>query len=345
MQNIVYKIGMKKSFIYVAMMVMSTVMLLTACNGDEPLPAPVVINYHFASKSEGQQLMASNTAYYNSLNQNDIDWRMKRTGATLDELKALGQASVCEFSGKEKKKLAEAVKFVGQRLAALGVGSLPFPQEDIVFVKTTTDEEPDAGAYTHGTVIYVGGPALKEKLNNKKWMHYAVAHELFHCLTRNSPDFRRKMYSLIGFTATGTDFTFSPEITEKIFTNPDVEHYDSYAEFTIEGIKRRCTLMALYTAAWAEAYAEVGEEASFFDFSDSYLVPIDALDTYYPISEVPDFWDVVGKNTDYVLAPEECMADNFAFAVVYGAKGLDYETPELIEALINSLKEEYGVEE
>ena len=51
MQNIVYKIGMKKSFIYVAMMVMSAVMLLTACNGDEPLPAPVVINYHFASLS------------------------------------------------------------------------------------------------------------------------------------------------------------------------------------------------------------------------------------------------------------------------------------------------------
>ena len=56
-----------------------------------------------------------------------------------------------------------------------------------------------------------------------------------------------------------------------------------------------------------------------------------------------DWYREVMKNGT-VLAPEECMADNFAFAVVYGAKGLDYETPELIEAVIGALKEEYGVE-
>jgi hypothetical protein len=42
----------------------------------------------------------------------------------------------------------------------------------------------------------------------------------------------------------------------------------------------------------------VGDEASFFDFKEAVLVPIDALDTYYPVEEVPDFWDVVGRNTE-----------------------------------------------
>ena len=58
----------------------------------------VVINYHFATLAEGQQLLMSNTEYYNSLTHNDIEWRMKKTGATLDELKAMAKASVQEFS-------------------------------------------------------------------------------------------------------------------------------------------------------------------------------------------------------------------------------------------------------
>ena len=48
-----------------------------------------------------------------------------------------------------------------QRLEAMGVGSLPFPSEDIVFVKTTMAEEGYSAAYTHKTEIYVGEKLLK----------------------------------------------------------------------------------------------------------------------------------------------------------------------------------------
>ena len=68
------------------------------------------------------------------------------------------------------------------------------------------------------------------------------------------------------------------------------------------------------------------------------LVPIDALDTYYLVEEASDFWDVVGRNTDYVTAPEECMADNFGNALVYGLDGKEYQTPELIANIINALR-------
>ena len=38
------------------------------------------IHYHCATKAEGQQLIVANTDYYNSLNQMDLDWRMKKKG-------------------------------------------------------------------------------------------------------------------------------------------------------------------------------------------------------------------------------------------------------------------------
>ena len=67
-------------------------------------------------------------------------------------------------------------------------------------------------------------------------------------------------------------------------------------------------------------------------------VPIDALDTYYTIDEASDFWDVVGRNTDYVIAPEECLADNFGFTLAYGFDGMDYQTPGLIADIYDALR-------
>ena len=63
-----------------------------SCQKDDPKEKTSEINYHFATIAEGQQLLAANTEYYNSLNQNNIDWRMRRTGSSLDEL-----TSSCQY--------------------------------------------------------------------------------------------------------------------------------------------------------------------------------------------------------------------------------------------------------
>ena len=319
------------------MMAQQTMVMPTALKSGAPRTG--VINYHCASLTEGQQLLLGNNEYFNSLTQNDIDWRMKKTGATLDEMKAMGKAAVRAFGESEKAAIAKGVDYVMKRLEAMGVGSLPFPSEDIVFIKTTMAEEGYAAAYTHKTEIYVGDDLLKLAESNPSEFYEIMAHEMFHCLTRNSPSFRSKMYGLIGFTVTSTDYVFSPAISKMIITNPDVEHIDNYATFTIDGVKRKCELIVLYTKTWAEASTEVGDDAVFFNFCQPVLVPVDALDTYYPVSQVPDFWDVVGRNSEYVFAPEECLADNFAYAVIYGIDGREYKTPRLIADIIALLKE------
>ena len=313
--------------------------VLTSCQKDNSIVVSDTskINYHFASKTEGQKLLADNTEYYNSLNQNDIEWRMKKTGATLDELKAFAQTCVRDFTDEEKAAVVDAMEFIEGKLQSKGA-TLPFPKEDIVFVKTTMEEESGAGAYTYKTDIYLGEVLLWYGFTNPYYFREIIAHEIFHCLTRNSPEFRRQMYRLIGFAVTGTDYVFAPDIQNKILSNPDVEHIDNYAEFTINGVKRNCELITIYSKTWAEASAEAGDNASFFNFFQTVLVPVDELDTYYSTEEATDFWDVVGENTSYVFAPEECLADNFSYAVVYGLDGMTYKTPQLIADIINLLK-------
>ena len=113
------------------------------------------IHYHCASMEEGQRLIVANTDYYNSLNQMDLDWRMRKKGATKEELVDFAKSCVQEFTDKEKERIAGAIAYIEKRLHEMGA-NLPFPKDDIVFIKTSMQEEGDAGAYTHKTEIYIG---------------------------------------------------------------------------------------------------------------------------------------------------------------------------------------------
>ena len=58
----------------------------------------------------------------------------------------------------------------------------------------------------------------------------------------------------------------------------------------------------------------------------------------YTSEEAENFWDVFGKNAGCVIAPEETMADTFAFTIVYGLDGKEYNSPEIIQSIDAYLK-------
>ena len=148
------------------------------------------INIRFASKEEGQLLIKSNTRYYNRLTQMDIDWRAKKENATLDELIASAQSHVLDFTEADKNLVKQTVKFIEKRFDELDC-QIPIPDE-IIFIKTTMEDEGNAYAYTSGNMII-----LNESCIERYGIKELIAHELFHCITRHSPEFRQKMYNLI----------------------------------------------------------------------------------------------------------------------------------------------------
>ena len=335
------------------MMLLLAVMFAACSKSDKPVvpPAPpsgTTINYHLATADEARTLMQGNTEHYAKMSQLDIDWRLEKTGGTLSELQEMAWQQTRDFTEGEKQLFATAIGIIEDSLRQMGC-SLPIPPE-IVFIKTTMKEEGGPSAYTIKNQIFFGEKYIAKKMpqvgktaeeNQAALMDFTVtvAHELFHTTTRNSPAFRQQMYDLIGFTVMPQDIVFPEVIANRILINPDVEHMDNYAEFTIGGKKTRCEIVAFYTKTWAEAHAEHGDDIDFFGFAKTFLVPIDDMSRTYPIRDVSDFWDVVGRNTDYVIAPEECLADNFAFAVVRGMHpAKPYATPELIGNIIALLK-------
>ena len=297
------------------------------------------IPHRFASAEEGRELMLSNNEnYYDKFSQNDLDFKMKKTGTTMDEYKEYAGRQVQEFSFFEKNYIDSCIKDMEKTLDKNGY---VLPEiEEIVFIKTTMEEEPGASGYTHGTQIYLQGtiitfntfghilPGFDEYFRHLLW------HELFHCLTRNNPDFRADMYSLIHFTVVENDYTLPDSVFEYKITNPDVEHHNSYATFFINGEPVDCFTEYVTTMHYAEA------QASFMTCSETALVPIDGTDIYYTPEQASNFDEVFGTNTGYVVDPEECMADNFADAMLYGINGKDnqgYPNPEIIQGIIDRL--------
>ena len=119
-------------------------------------------------------------------------------------------------------------------------------------------------------------------------------------------------------------------------SNPDISRYDSYGTFTIGGQKQYCT-MVIYTD---KPYSG----NTLFDYLKIGLVPLNGefipvqksgKTIIYSLDEAEDFYTQVGKNTSYVINPEEIMADNFAYTLI-GKK--DLPNPEIIQKTQKVLK-------
>ena len=293
------------------------------------LAEDVMFNYRFADAEEAAELLLSNRAYYENMNQIDLNFRMQKFDATLEELEAFVATQTLDFTEAEKAAIDGAMTGIEATCRERGY-ALP-TVDGIVFAKTAMLEECEAGAYTHGTQIYLGQysmeVALSEVPEYVEFFREIVAHELFHCLTRNHPDFRAAMYAILGFTVAEADYDFAPAVRERIISNPDVEHHNSCAAFNINGEMVDCAVVFTTT----KPFQKPGD--SFFDVMVPGLVPVDDLSTMYTSDDAANFWEVFGENTDYVIDPEEALADNFRYTIVYGLDGKEYETPEIIEAI------------
>ena len=326
-------------YIYILVALISAVMLMSACGHQQAEPSgdtEYALDYRVADRDEGIEMMMSNDAYYEGFTQNDLDFRMQKTGASMEEYQAFAKEQVLDFTDEQKEIIDEHMERIEEVIEEKGY-SIP-EMEQIVFINTTMKEECDAMAYTHGTQIYIDGDALvnisKKGEESVKRLDYIFAHELFHCITRCNRDFRSEMYQIIGFTAQDEDFAIPDSVKEYFISNPDVEHHDSYATFVINGEPVKC-----FTAFVTTKHFEK-EGDRFFDSATTALVPIDGTDKYYTPEDADNFDEIFGKNTDYVVDPEECMADNFGYLLAYGMEGPEgkgYPNPEIITSIEDKL--------
>lgn len=300
-------------------------------SGDHPEEQPTLkVNVSFATLSEAKDYISTNDDFLRSLNQANIDMRLGKTGGTKDELITLMQNECLEFTEEDKEKVTSAFNQVIEMMNAGGFVNLQVP-ENIVFVKTTMKEEMQAGAYTRNGIIYIG-----DKTINSEMLQHILAHEFFHVLTHEYKNFRRSIYSVIGFNVTSYMRGFQSDVKDRIVCNPDACTYDSYATFTINGEQYPCVLVAMLNDTY-----KIGDDA--LDHMETCLIPLEMSgDFWTPMTEdgktivytedqVSDFYGVMGNNTTYAFDPEECLAENFVMTILNETE--DVFSPEIIDKI------------
>ena len=115
---------------------------------------PSGLSHRFASESEAASLLLANQEYYDGFSQNDIDYRMQKKDASMEEFLAFAGEQALAFSDEETALIDG---FVASMEKTLQDNRYTLPAlDEIVFIKTTGLEEGHASAYTHRRVRYSG---------------------------------------------------------------------------------------------------------------------------------------------------------------------------------------------
>lgn len=288
------------------------------------------INLHYIDANEARTLLSKEDATTRQWSRFDYEARLGKKGGTRQELMRFIADQARDWSKEDKQRMQEAADSLNSHIKALNL-SLTLPQE-IRILKTTMAEEGGAGGYTRMDYIVVEEQIARMKPQQAS---YLLAHELFHVLTRNNPDFREKMYKLIGFNIVPEEFEVPADLRDVVITNPDVNRFDSYARFRIKSEERPCAMLIYANKPY--------EGGSFFNYLTIGLMPLkdgkaeqkDGKTVIYGIKDAENFFEQVGRNTNYIINPEEILAENFAFLLTRKPVS---GTPELIEKMRQALQ-------
>ena len=298
-----------------------------------PAFAPPAIS--FATIDQGRKLLTPRDEFVARLSPFDRAARMKTDKDVSEgEYLAFVASNVLEWSPEEKSAVEAAWSGLLPKMAELHV---PLPRT-ILFVKTTGAEEGNA-EYTRGTGIVLPGSALAP--SKRENLPALIAHETFHVLSRNAPQLRERLYSIIGFQPCG-EIPFPPGLASRRITNPDAPLND-HCIFVKYGLGAVWVVPLLYSKS---PRYDVAKGGPFFDYLQLNFLVLDKIpalvsapyNTESPIlldiKEIDGFYDKVGRNTEYIIHPDEILADNFRLLLLGKT---DVASPEILRNLARAL--------
>ncbi len=287
---------------------------------------------HFATMEEAKAVLGSRDDFVQRLSPFDRAARLKTSRAVSEtEFLQFVTSKVLPWSDAEREKVAATLAAVQAKLAAR---ALPLPK-DILLIRTTGDEEGKA-AYTRANAIILPTDDLAQP---QAGLEKLICHELFHILSRTNPALREALYRAIGFEACD-EVVFPAELLARKITNPDAPRNDHCLRVQVGGAPH-WVIPILF--AGAETYDEA-KGGEFFDFLQFRFLLVErtpgstsvtplrtgAEARHVGLNEVSGFFEQVGRNTRYIIHPEEILADNFSLLVL-GESAVP--SPEILQKL------------
>lgn len=283
----------------IPLLVVSAVAL---CMADVPLTDNT--NVVFATPEKGTEILTGKDEYIQSLSPFDRSARLQTAQPVSEKqfLDFVAKDHTLAWTEDEKQQITTILQGLRENLKPF---SLPFP-ETVYLIKTDGAIEGGA-AYTRSIAVILPRQLFQAQGAD---LTHLVAHELFHVLSRANPELRGRLYEAIGFKSLAKPFEFPADLADRKITNPDAPAHEHYIEVKYEGKTRRAVPITYARQAYD---ANLG--GTFFNYLmfRFVLLPEDGLEqTLADTYQLDGFMQQVGANTDYIIHPEEILADNFA---------------------------------
>ena len=279
----------------------------------EPAPS---IRILFASPEEGRGILRTRDGFIRRLSPFDRAARLKtdREVSEREFLKFVA-SKVLAWDSADRERVVQAFE---QIRPALGEYPLNWP-ESVHFVHTTGEEEGGA-AYTRGKAVVLPRIRLDQ---SPEELAQLVAHELFHILSRHDRDIRDRLYRVIGFERC-PEVELPKPLARRRITNPDAPVNAHRIRVQHDG-RQFWAVPVLYSRS--DRYDPL-QGGSFFKYLQFRLLleavedegatataPADSKSKLVEVKEVSGFFEQIGRNSSYIIHPEEILAVNFALIV------------------------------
>ena len=291
-----------------------------------PLTPETVV--HFATVEEARKVLGTRDEFVSRMSPFDRAVRMKTDRPVSEEqfLKAVaGGARAWET--EEIETLKRSLRVIGPELSRMQVD---FPKRILMIKAEGIESE---AAHTRGQAVVL--PRERFRSGRTHWQQL-LAHELLHVLTRHDPDLRRALYAAIGFRPCN-EIELPEELKPRKITNPDAPWNDSYITVTVQGRPADAVPVLFSKGPYDPARG-----GGIFRYLNFQLLAIertgdrfgakhrDGEPVLLDLGEVSGFHEQVGRNTGYIIHPEEIIAENFALLVT-GKQNLP--SPEIAEKI------------
>ena len=184
--------------------------------------------------------------------------------------------------------------------------------------------------HTRANAIILPHEVLRDAMQNPELMDYLLSHEAFHVLSRANPALREELYRAIGFTACAS-VDLPADLAPLRLTNPD-------APVSRHAITARRGERSVEVVPFVHlSSGEVDPAAGFMTQMRTVWLPVErhgercsARGERLGLDDLEGVYEQVGRNTAYLIHPEEILADNFSSLVRPSPK---LDSPEILERM------------
>ncbi len=208
--------------------------------------------------------------------------------------------------------------------------------DTVWLLKTSGLEEGGAPvAYTRRNgIVYTEGIIVQQKARLKE----IFVHEIFHIFSRQNPALRQQLFEIIGFKELNYEVKLPEEWHNRRLTNPDAPLINA-----VMTLKHEDSTIAVTSFLHSSSphYNPDKPGGIFQNFAFSLMetkknnsgweaVLKNGDPVLHSPGSLPSFWEHIGRNTQYIIHPEEILASNFEYLVL----GFDnLPNPEIIEQM------------